>query len=226
MNAPGTDHEKALTMDGEASLMEAEITLGLLAAIDADQTVTQRSIASELGIALGLTNAYLKRCVKKGFVKVRQIPRNRYAYYLTPTGFAEKSRLSAFYLSQSLRFFRSARNECEALFDSCAAHGWTNIVLAGVGDLGEIAYYCSRERPIRLIGFLDPDLDDPFCLGLSVTPDPAILRDADAAVVTSLSDPQGAFDLAAAHMPPNRVLAPPMLKVSRHPRPLTGDEMP
>ncbi len=74
---------------------DGEITLGLLNTVHENTSLTQRSIAQELGIALGLTNAYLKRCVKKGFIKVRQIPRNRYVYYLTPKGFAEKSRLSA-----------------------------------------------------------------------------------------------------------------------------------
>ena len=49
--------------------------------------MTQRSMANELGIALGMANAYIKRCIRKGFIKVRQIPSNRYAYYLTPTGF-------------------------------------------------------------------------------------------------------------------------------------------
>ena len=63
---------------------ESEITLGLLEAVQADGALTQRSAASQLGIALGLTNAYLKRCVKKGLIKVKQVPPNRYSYYLTP----------------------------------------------------------------------------------------------------------------------------------------------
>ena len=84
---------------------ENTITLGVLSAIEEDDRATQRAISRDLGIALGLTNAYLKRCVKKGFIKVRQIPANRYTYYLTPQGFAEKSRLTAEYLSISFNFF-------------------------------------------------------------------------------------------------------------------------
>ena len=74
---------------------EAEITLGILNAVHQNERITQRSVAQELGIALGLANAYLKRCAKKGLIKVSQAPANRYAYYLTPQGFAEKSRLTA-----------------------------------------------------------------------------------------------------------------------------------
>ena len=85
---------------------EQKITLGVLNAVHDDSNITQRSMAGELGIALGLTNSYLKRCVKKGLIKVQQAPANRYAYYLTPQGFSEKSRLAREYLSQGFQFFR------------------------------------------------------------------------------------------------------------------------
>jgi DNA-binding MarR family transcriptional regulator len=67
---------------------EDEIVLGVLAAVQQDSQLTQRGMANQLGIALGLANAYLKRCARKGYIKVQQIPRRRYAYYLTPTGFS------------------------------------------------------------------------------------------------------------------------------------------
>src|SRR5438105_15459112 len=86
-----------------------DIVLGVLDVVERDPSVTQRSVARELGIALGLANAYLKRCVRKGLIKVSQVPRRRYAYFLTPQGFAEKSRLTATYLAHSFSFFRRAR---------------------------------------------------------------------------------------------------------------------
>src|SRR5271157_1367844 len=90
----------------------ARIVLGLLESVERDGAQSQRKLASDLGIALGLANAYLKRCVHKGLVKVGQAPARRYAYYLTPQGFAEKSRLTATYLSHSFSFFREARAQC------------------------------------------------------------------------------------------------------------------
>ncbi len=51
---------------------KSRITLGLLNMVQDNSRASQRSMASDLGIALGLANAYLKRCVKKGLVKVRQ----------------------------------------------------------------------------------------------------------------------------------------------------------
>ena len=95
---------------------ESRITLGLLNAVHDNSVASQRSMADTLDIALGLANAYLKRCVKKGLIKVRQAPANRYAYYLTPKGFTEKSRLTAEFLTQSFHLFRRARTESAELF--------------------------------------------------------------------------------------------------------------
>src|SRR5450631_1552020 len=91
------------------------IMLGLLQSVERDGGQSQRRLAAELGIALGLVNAYLKRCIKKGLVKVGEAPARRYAYYLTPQGFAEKSRLTVDYLSSSFSFFRRARSDCSEL---------------------------------------------------------------------------------------------------------------
>src|SRR6201997_561473 len=118
------------------------IVLDLLNSVD-DGAQSQRRIAADLGIALGLVNAYLKRCVKKGLVKVSEAPARRYAYYLTPQGFAEKSRLTVQYLSDSFSFFRKAKDDCTRLFREAAARGFERLVLAGKSDLAEIAILCA-----------------------------------------------------------------------------------
>src|SRR5215831_1155331 len=114
---------------------KARIMLGLLQSVERGGTTSQRTLADELGIALGLVNAYLKRCMKKGLVKVREAPARRYAYYLTPQGFAEKSRLTVEYLSYSFGFFRQAKTDCSELFRSAKASGVKNVLLVGQSDL-------------------------------------------------------------------------------------------
>src|SRR3984957_9213908 len=133
----------------------ARIVLGLLESVERDGSQSQRKLASDLGIALGLVNAYLKRCVKKGLVKIGQAPARRYAYYLTPHGFAEKSRLTVEYLSSSFSFFRSAREDCAKVLQSAHAHGWTRVALAGVSDLAEIATICALEQGIAIVAVVD-----------------------------------------------------------------------
>src|SRR5271169_4867246 len=115
------------------------IVLGLLSSVEHDGDRSQRRIAAELGIALGLVNAYLKRCVKKGLVKVHDAPARRYAYYLTPHGFAEKSRLTVQYLTDSFSFFRLAKSDCTRVLEAAKDIGFSRVVLAGKTDLAEIA---------------------------------------------------------------------------------------
>ena len=116
-----------------------KILLGLLESVERNGGRSQRHLASELGIALGLVNAYLKRCIKKGLVKVSEAPARRYAYYLTPKGFAEKSRLTVDYMSYSFSLFRRARSDYAKVLGVARERGWTRILLAGVSDLAEIA---------------------------------------------------------------------------------------
>src|SRR5437588_696551 len=132
-----------------------ETLLGVLNVVERDARTSQRMISSELGVALGLANAYLKRCVRKGFIKISQVPKRRYAYYLTPQGFAEKARLTGEYLSASLSFFRTAREQMSELLAGCAAAGFRRVVLAGASDLAEVARLCAFDHKIEIVGVVD-----------------------------------------------------------------------
>jgi DNA-binding MarR family transcriptional regulator len=80
-------------------------------------------------------SAYLDRCIKRGLVKVSQAPARRYAYYLTPQGFAEKSRLTVEYLSYSFSFFRQAKADCARVFELAKEQKFQNLVFCGKSDL-------------------------------------------------------------------------------------------
>jgi len=56
---------------------EQRLTLELLDANERSGETSQRHRASQMGVALGLANSYLKRCAKKGLVKIREAPANR-----------------------------------------------------------------------------------------------------------------------------------------------------
>ena len=108
---------------------EDNVTLSILEAIENKNDMTQRHLADNLGVALGLANSYLKRCVKKGLVKIHQAPANRYLYYLTPKGFSEKSRLTTQYLSTSFEFYRRAGDSCKEIFIQCDEDNLKKILL-------------------------------------------------------------------------------------------------
>jgi len=89
--------------------IQAQRDLQLLNEVERNAAVTQRSLARNLGVAVGLANLYLKRLVRKGHIKITTIPKHRIKYLLTPRGMAEKSRLTYLYMQYSLSYYRKMR---------------------------------------------------------------------------------------------------------------------
>jgi DNA-binding MarR family transcriptional regulator len=192
---------------------EPEVTLDLLSAVEAHEQHSQRSLARDLGIALGLTNAYIKRCVKRGWIKASQAPPNRYAYYLTPKGFSEKSRLTARYLKSSFSFYRRARNELDELFELAIKSGHRRIALAGRSELAEIAVLCAAQYPIEIAAVIDTG-NEPAFLGIPLVANVKAVSAIDGIIVTDTKAGQETYDKMTgvdASMP---VYAPQMLRVA------------
>ena len=186
---------------------EDAIVLGLLDVVEGNSKVTQRHLAEELGIALGLANAYLRRCVRKGFLKVSEVPARRYAYYLTPQGFAEKSRLTAQYLSASFDFMRRARTELAELFVHGASHGRPRFLLVGQGDLADVATLVAASAHAEIVGTLPAEREAGRLRAAAL--DHAF----DFVMVTATDRPQEVFSAAIDVFGADRVCAPTLLRV-------------
>lgn len=193
---------------------EDEILLGVLSAVHDNSVLTQRTVARDLGIALGLANAYLKRCTRKGYIKIKQIPRRRFAYYLTPAGFSEKARLTAKYLTDSFHLFRRARNECTALLESCAAAGRLRVVLVGLNELADVVALCAPDRLVEVVGIVAPGASGNSYLSYRVVQSLEDLPEIDAAIVVDARTPAYALERLIESLGPNGVLAPPVLKMN------------
>jgi len=186
----------------------------VLDAVEQERAQSQRHLASELGIALGLVNAYLKRCIKKGLVKVGSAPARRYAYYLTPKGFAEKSRLTVEYLSYSFGFFRQAKIDCSALFRAAKARGVRNVALVGRSDLAEIAALCAMEQSISIVGLVQAGTTQEKFIGIPVFEDfDAVPVPFDCVLIADVSRARETCEMAVARFGIDCVLVPELLRV-------------
>ena len=189
---------------------EESVTLEILENIEKNKDISQRDLAKRLGIALGLTNSYLKRCARKGWVKIQQAPANCYFYYLTPKGFAEKSRLTARYFSHSLIFYRKAGEDCRAVFRACQEAGERSVLLCGVSELAEIAFLRAREIDVEIVGVYDPACRQRRFLGYSVWS--ALPRDHfDVCLLTALQHPQMLYQDLVDRLGTERVRVPKLL---------------
>jgi DNA-binding Lrp family transcriptional regulator len=146
---------------------EARRDLELLEAVAGDPRITQRRLASRLGIALGLTNAYLKRLVHKGYIKCVTIPSNRLVYLMTPSGIARKAWLTYEFMQHSLDLYRDARQHLRQVLGDSIASGHERVALYGTGDAAELAYLSLRELGLEPVAVFDGEADHQF-LGLPV----------------------------------------------------------
>ena len=145
-------------------------TRSILTRIEAGKEVSQRSLAKELGIALGLTNSLIRRIVTKGWVKVINVRPNRVRYLITPAGIAEKARLTRSYLDDTVRLYTETRDRIRerltTLSSECPGvpglNGPKGIVFYGAGDVAEIGYICLQGTDLHLVGVVDDRRVEPF----------------------------------------------------------------
>lgn len=192
---------------------KAHWQLDFLSAVEQGEVVTQMSLSKRVGVAVGLINAVLKRSINKGYVKARQAPYKRYAYYLTPKGFSEKGRLVAEYLETSLHFFRKAREQYGDIFRAAKRDG-LRLAVAGSGDLVEIAVLAAMAEDVELVAIIDADAGRTERFGVRIHASIEGIA-VDAVVIAASPMPQATYDAYAALLPDDRILAPALLRITR-----------
>lgn len=148
-------------VSGGRSALQEQYAHQILSEIAEGRPISQRLLAGNLGIALGMTNLLLRRLVRRGLVRVSRIRANRVAYFLTPAGVAEKTRMSRDIFQRSVRLYASARDRIRSSFEALSRE-WPDagaspkpIVLLGTGEAAEIAFVCLQETDLTLVGVID-----------------------------------------------------------------------
>jgi DNA-binding Lrp family transcriptional regulator len=186
--------------------VESRRDLQLLEALEGESTISQRTLATRLGIALGLTNLYVKRLVRKGYVKCVTVSPNRLIYSLTPRGVSRKARLTYEFMKYSLDFYRDARQHLRRSLGEAVALQ-QRVAIFGTGDAAELVFLLVRDMGLDLVAVFDVDGGGQF-LGLPVR---AIATHAevsyDVLVVSVLERPSGTVKLLKqAGVPADRML--------------------
>lgn len=152
----------------------AERDLEILTAIGEGRPLTQRDLAQRMGVALGLTNLYLKRLARKGYIKIIDFPRRpaarkRLRYLLTPKGLAEKSQLTYEHMAYSLSLYRRARQTLREALEQLTHTGLKRVALYGPGEAAELAYLTLKELGLEPVGIFGRE-EGGYFLGLPVRP--------------------------------------------------------
>ena len=117
--------------------------LALLEHIEHDPDVTQASLASHLGVAVGTVNWHLKRLISKGYVKVKRAQRRKLRYIITPKGIALRARLTVDYVERSFRLYRKTRVKVQGILEQVRAEGYAQVrILNHLDEENDIADIC------------------------------------------------------------------------------------
>lgn len=145
-------------------------TLKILEKVDEEYPQSQRALARELNISVGLVNSFIKRLVMKGYVKIATTPTSRMRYILTPTGLSEKTRLTYSYIQYSYQFYKQARKQINHLFRELESLNVRHVVFFGATDLAEIAYLSLQDSTIGLTAIVDDRNTRKKMVGHAVKP--------------------------------------------------------
>ena len=163
--------------------------LQFLEELEKTPNLSQRELSNKFGIALGVTNACIRRMVRRGWIKLRKVPPRRIGYYLTPKGFAEKSKLTLTFLSYNIHHYARLKAKIAEKFLEMRSQGVNRVIFYGVSDEMEVAYVTLQGTDMELIAIVDDNegVKGKSILGREVKDSREIAKlKADAILITSI----------------------------------------
>jgi len=154
---PGSEElHRSDVADLPDSIDESGREVALLEGIESDPDITQASLATQLGVAIGTVNWHLKRLISKGYVKVKRLQRRKLRYIITPAGIAYRARLTVHYIETSMLLYRRTRERVGQLLSEVRRLGYDRVYLdgaQGVGDIVDICRLSCLEQGISVLSY-------------------------------------------------------------------------
>jgi DNA-binding MarR family transcriptional regulator len=125
--------------------------MALLENIERDPKVTQASLATQMGVAVGTVNWHLKRLIAKGYVKIQRAERKKLHYIITPEGIALRARLTVDYIEQQFLLYRNTRQRVHEQLDEVRRLGLDRVRIVGAGDMADICRLTCLEQGIAVV---------------------------------------------------------------------------
>ena len=134
----------------------------ILDLIEKNANITQREISKTIGVAVSMINAYLDSFENKGLIKRKKHSTKTVEYFVTKNGSERIKVLNISYLSNSLKIYKSAKENIEIFINQINDKGFKKILLYGAGEVSEIllqSILIDKDKPIEVVGVIDDDCD-------------------------------------------------------------------
>ena len=183
-------------------------TLKLMESLERNPKQTQRDLAKDLDISLGLVNAFTRRLIQKGFFKLKTIPKNRIKYILTPEGVCEKTKLTYQYILYSLDFYKETRAMIKSIYDQLSGQGKKRVFFIGASELTEIALIALKESHLELAGIIDDEMVGTQIMGIVIIDFSSLqsVSSDDIFIVTGTDSDDTLYDKISTNVPLSNVI--------------------
>jgi len=165
--------------------------LSLLQELEKNPIISQRALSNKFGIALGVTNACLKRMGRRGWIRITSLNHHKIGYFLTPKGFAGKAKLTLHLISWTVQHYSTLKDIIGIRLLEMQNAGAERIVFYGVSDEMEIAYVTLQGLNLKLVGIVEDEdkinRKEVFGFELKDIREIEMLRP-DAVLITSLAN--------------------------------------
>ena len=129
---------------------ESARELALLEHIESNPDVTQASLATQLGVAVGTVNWHLKRLIEKGYIKIKRAERKKLRYIITPEGIALRTLLTVDYIEQQFQLYRNTRQRVREHLEQIKNAGYAEASILGEGDVADICRLSCLEQGVAI----------------------------------------------------------------------------
>jgi len=125
----------------------------ILKIVEADSSVSQRKLSSQMELNVASVNFALKRLIQKGFIKKEGVNPRRTKYYITPEGLKEKTHLAYKFVDQNIPYYKEVRNDIEARIIKATNGKEISLAIYGACEHSEITYMVVSKMSWNFLGF-------------------------------------------------------------------------
>jgi len=142
--------------------------LEILEKIENNGHLTQRDLSKEVGIALGLVNHLLRKMVKKGWIKIKNIDAKRIRYLITPEGAREKSSLLYKRVESTIHFYLEAKRMIKKQVLHLKNEGVKDVSIYGINHISEVLFIVLKELELELAYVVDDNREGEVWFGYTI----------------------------------------------------------
>ena len=142
--------------------------LAILEKLESNGHLTQRDLSKEVGIALGLVNHLLKKMVRKGWIKIRNVDAKKIRYLITPEGAMEKSSLLYKRVESTIHFYLDAKRVIKEKVEHLKGDGVKSVSIYGINHISEVLFIVLKELGLELVCVVDDNMKGEEWFGYTV----------------------------------------------------------